>query len=408
MAVCGDSFGDSPCRFAALRGDQVEGDLELIELPPCEQVSRGQELLQLLQPPFVVPAQAALAGPVAEAAGAGPGVKMVVRRTFIELVEPPCRRQRSRALSDSMLTHELPGDDRQWQFCTAAEPVAELSEASTDAPSDPEDMPLPVCWHHDQEAGYWLQQPEAVGLPTVMMPPSPMGDAAFASAACMAPVMTSDMWMAAGFDRPDMLPYHPMQHDVYSPWQWAPMDPCAAVPEEPTAAGSGSPRAGRQARGKPAGEVAAARPKTTVLLRNVPSTFTRAALLELLEDEGFEGTYDFVYMPMDFGSKVCLGYAFVNFASHCDAQRCWEIFDGLSDWGQPNDRACEVTWGEPCQGLEAHVERYRNSPVMHESIPEEWKPAIFKHGARVPFPAPTKSIQAPKLRRRATAKEDHH
>ena len=31
---------------------------------------------------------------------------------------------------------------------------------------------------------------------------------------------------------------------------------------------------------------------------------------------------------------------------------------------------------------EAHVERYKNSPVMHKSVPDEYKPAIFKDGVR--------------------------
>ena len=28
-------------------------------------------------------------------------------------------------------------------------------------------------------------------------------------------------------------------------------------------------------------------------------------------------------------------------------------------------KVCRVTWSGPHQGLAAHVERYRNSPVMH-------------------------------------------
>jgi len=142
--------------------------------------------------------------------------------------------------------------------------------------------------------------------------------------------------------------------------------------------------------------------KTTVLLRNLPKDYTRTQLIELLEDEGFDGTFDFVYVPMDFSSEASLGYSFVNFAAPGDARRCWEIFDGLAEWGCPGEnRACEVMWAEPCQGLDAHVERYRSSPVMHASVPDEWKPAIFQGGVRMPFPAPLKTVSAPKVRRRA-------
>jgi len=142
-------------------------------------------------------------------------------------------------------------------------------------------------------------------------------------------------------------------------------------------------------------------PKTTVMLRNLPVGYTRAALLELLQDEGFKGSFDFVYLPMDFASKVCLGYAFVNFISASDAERCWQVFDGFTGWGMGSEKTCTVTWGDPYQGLDAHVERYQNSPVMHHSVPDEWKPIILQAGQRIPFPAPTKNIGAPKMRRRS-------
>jgi hypothetical protein len=147
--------------------------------------------------------------------------------------------------------------------------------------------------------------------------------------------------------------------------------------------------------------------RTTALLRNLPRDFTRARLVELLEDEGFDGTFDFVYVPMDFSSQASLGYAFVNFVTAGDVRRCWEMFDGLADFGQQSDgKACEVTWAEPCQGLDAHVERYRNSPVMHFTVPDEWKPSIFEDGVRVPFPPPTKTVSAPKARRRSKDREE--
>jgi len=144
--------------------------------------------------------------------------------------------------------------------------------------------------------------------------------------------------------------------------------------------------------------------KTTVMLRNLPSGYSRSSLLELLAQYGFWGTYDFAYMPVDFGSGCCLGYAFVNFNLPCEATRCWQTFNGFAAWGRPCDKVCELTWGRPHQGLWAHIERYRNSPVMHESVPDEWKPAVFAHGARVAFPAPTKKLKAPQLKCRNKAK----
>merc|ERR1712203_1037360 len=138
--------------------------------------------------------------------------------------------------------------------------------------------------------------------------------------------------------------------------------------------------------------------RTTIMLRNLPPQFTRAHVIELLEDEGFEGSYDLVYVPMDFSGKCCLGYGFVNFKEASDANRAWEAFDGVCSWDSAEQTACEVVWSDPHQGLEALVERYRNSPVMHESVPEEWKPAYFVDGAQTMFPAPTEKVKAPKAK----------
>jgi len=139
--------------------------------------------------------------------------------------------------------------------------------------------------------------------------------------------------------------------------------------------------------------------RSTVMLRNMPNNYTRDMLLELVDSMGFECCYDFAYLPVDFKSQAGLGYAFINFVNSIEAQRWFDEFEGFSDWKVPSEKVCTVTWGSPYQGLEAHVERYQNSPVMHQSIPDEWKPVLFnEQGVRIPFPAPTKAIKTPKVR----------
>jgi len=119
-------------------------------------------------------------------------------------------------------------------------------------------------------------------------------------------------------------------------------------------------------------------------------------LINLINTEGFTGCYDFVYVPMDFKHSKGLGFSFVNFLKTEDAERFQTHFAGFSNWGQASDKVCEVVWTTPLQGKDAFVERYRNSPVMHDSMPEEFKPVVFQDGERVPFPQPTKQIKAPK------------
>ena len=34
----------------------------------------------------------------------------------------------------------------------------------------------------------------------------------------------------------------------------------------------------------------------------------------------------------------------------------------------PNRQVCQVSWSGPKQGQKAHVDRYKNSPVMHKNL----------------------------------------
>merc|ERR1719287_442786 len=85
--------------------------------------------------------------------------------------------------------------------------------------------------------------------------------------------------------------------------------------------------------------------RTTVMLRNMPNNYTRDMLLELVDSMGFEKCLDFAYLPVAFKSQAGLGYAFINFITSKEAQLCFELFEGFSDWKVPSDKRCTVTWG---------------------------------------------------------------
>lgn len=136
------------------------------------------------------------------------------------------------------------------------------------------------------------------------------------------------------------------------------------------------------------------------MLRNIPNCYSRSFLLELLDRHGFKGSYNLVYLPIDFNTNCGFGYAFVNFVDTESAEIFMSQLQGFQDWATPSDKVLDVTWSNAHQGFEAHVERYRNSPMMHETVPDELKPVIFVSGERVPFPPPTKKPRAPRTRRR--------
>jgi len=138
---------------------------------------------------------------------------------------------------------------------------------------------------------------------------------------------------------------------------------------------------------------------TTLMLRNLPNLYTRDMLVEMLNREGFAQQFCFVYLPIDFKTHAGLGYAFVDLTTGAEANRMLQHFEGFSRWTMRSEKICSVSWSHPeQQGCNAHVQRYRNSPVMHDQVPDSWKPALFQAGLRVPFPKPTKRLRNPRIR----------
>jgi len=133
--------------------------------------------------------------------------------------------------------------------------------------------------------------------------------------------------------------------------------------------------------------------RTTVLLKTLPKGWTGLVLAEKLDEEGYAGLYDFVYVPLELQNGACFGHAFVNITSAHLAVRFMEKYHGAAGWAE--DQKLKVQWSEH-QGLDWQIEKYRNSSVMHESVGEEARPLLFANGVNVPFPEPTETINKPK------------
>lgn len=129
---------------------------------------------------------------------------------------------------------------------------------------------------------------------------------------------------------------------------------------------------------------------TTLILRNIPQGWSRQDVVTMLDSEGFQGSYDFVHVPVKFGDFSNVGYALVNLMSPESARRVMECLSG--------DGPIIANWNSPGQGLESQIERYRNSAVMHESVPEVYRPGFFVDGVVSVFPEPTMAIRAPRIR----------
>lgn len=139
--------------------------------------------------------------------------------------------------------------------------------------------------------------------------------------------------------------------------------------------------------------------RTTLMFRNLPDGFTRSKLEEVLEAEGFASRYNFLYLPADLSSQVCFGYALINMATASDANFFIEHFQGFDNWPEASDKRAVVHMSEELQGLSEMTERYRNSPLMHPSVPDCLRPAVYSNGCRVLFPEPTVPLKPPRARK---------
>jgi hypothetical protein len=137
---------------------------------------------------------------------------------------------------------------------------------------------------------------------------------------------------------------------------------------------------------------------TTVLLRGVPSSCNREMLIKMLDDHGYAGRFNFVYLPVDFESSDHNGYAFVNITTPAIAAGFKRLFDGFSEHPFSPSKVCTTEWSR-LQGLSANIKHYRNSPIMHKLVPDEHKPVLLAHGVRRPFPKPTTEIKEAKKHR---------
>jgi hypothetical protein len=144
-----------------------------------------------------------------------------------------------------------------------------------------------------------------------------------------------------------------------------------------------------------------AKKPTTVSLKKLPANCTLSVMVATLDREGFSGYFDFVHVPVNFKTHESVGYAQVNLLDHAFSEMFCQHFQGFTNWATATntcEHGCVADVTAANQGIDALIDRYRNSALMHDSIPEEYKPALFRHGIRVQFPPPTIRLKAPRVR----------
>jgi len=102
--------------------------------------------------------------------------------------------------------------------------------------------------------------------------------------------------------------------------------------------------------------------KTTVMLRNLPNKYTQKMLLEELNNSGFVGLYDFLYLPMDPETNANKGYAFVNMT---DPSYAWTLRNTYEGKRMPHFNSEKEVSVVPAalQGLKANRAHYSKARV---------------------------------------------
>eukprot|EP00256_Glycine_max_P035420 XP_006581837.1 protein MEI2-like 1 isoform X2 [Glycine max] len=127
--------------------------------------------------------------------------------------------------------------------------------------------------------------------------------------------------------------------------------------------------------------------RTTLMIKNIPNKYTSKMLLVAI-DEQCRGTYDFLYLPIDFKNKCNVGYAFINMIDPGQIIPFHQAFHGKK-WEKFNSEKVAVLAYARIQGKSALIAHFQNSSLMNED--KRCRPILFhtdgpNAGDPEPFP----------------------
>ncbi|XP_020579938.1 protein MEI2-like 2 isoform X2 [Phalaenopsis equestris] len=113
--------------------------------------------------------------------------------------------------------------------------------------------------------------------------------------------------------------------------------------------------------------------RTTLMIKNIPNKYTSKMLLATI-DENHKGSYDFLYLPIDFKNKCNVGYAFINMLSPSHILPFHQTFNGKK-WEKFNSEKVASLAYARIQGKVALVSHFQNSSLMNED--KRCRPILF-------------------------------
>jgi len=168
------------------------------------------------------------------------------------------------------------------------------------------------------------------------------------------PESSTDNWQS--WDQNAGAYYVPVMFSPYMPDQHFPSPTGMGTQQGQTPGFSCSPAAGAV---NPSPEWGDA---TTVMMRNLPNKYTQRSLLIDINEAGFIGTFDFLYLPIDTETNANKGYAFINFAEPGFAWMFKQGYEGKKMPRFNSDKVVSVS-AATLQGFDANYAHYANSRV---------------------------------------------
>ncbi|GAB2214062.1 hypothetical protein Drorol1_Dr00018396 [Drosera rotundifolia] len=147
--------------------------------------------------------------------------------------------------------------------------------------------------------------------------------------------------------------------------------------------------------------------RTTLMIKNIPNKYTSKMLMATI-DERHQGTYDFIYLPIDFKNNCNVGYAFINMVDPNNIIPFYETFDGKK-WEKFNsEKVASLKYGR-IQGKQALIAHFQNSSLMNED--KRCQPILFhtdgpNAGEQISFPVGA-NIRTRTSKRRGNNNEDN-
>eukprot|EP00929_Paragymnodinium_shiwhaense_P085151 TRINITY_DN455_c0_g1_i3.p1 TRINITY_DN455_c0_g1~~TRINITY_DN455_c0_g1_i3.p1 ORF type:complete len:391 (+),score=86.90 TRINITY_DN455_c0_g1_i3:91-1263(+) len=124
--------------------------------------------------------------------------------------------------------------------------------------------------------------------------------------------------------------------------------------------------------------------EVTLMMGNLSSKYTQQSLIEEMDADGFAGTYDFFYLPIDVATKTNRAYAFINLVDAESAKRFQEHFDGRK-MRLPNSGKCTTVKVASLQGFQANHAHFANSRVANRGSPHT-RPLFLREASTASAP----------------------